>query len=221
MLHVVADAIDMSRLIVVQYVDFRTGYREAIEGVVKFSAKGESLDVTRNIRLATPADFRKSGYEPGIGDDLDAAQITDMAPYLARSLSRKGGYVAATDISASVKFTAVAEPWIYCTSIAPTWSYGAGSLGALKREFAESKGGDATITAIDNPSQFARQLGIELALIVEVGKDFKEDYVMGLLDQQLARRVCGLWTLPPIDTVLWVSHGPVHYEGPTAGDRDR
>ena len=81
-LHVVAAAIDVRRLVVVRYVDFRTGYREAIEGVVKFSAKGESPDVTGNIRLATPADFRESGYEPGIVDDLDAAQQADMAPYL-------------------------------------------------------------------------------------------------------------------------------------------
>ena len=211
-LHVVAAAIDVRRLIVVQYVDFRTGYREAIEGVVKFSAKGESQDVKGNIRLATPADFRDSGYETGIVDDLDAAQQADMAPYLARKLSRKGGYVAATDISASVMFAATAEPWVYCTSIAPTRSYGAGSLGALKREFAESKGSDATITAIDNPSQFARRLGIELALSVEVNKDVEEDYMMGLRDREIARRVCGLGALPPIDTVLWVSHGPVHYE---------
>ena len=211
-LHVVAAAIDVRRLVVVRYVEFRTGYREAIEGVVKFSAKGESPDVTGNIRLATPADFRESGYEPGIVDDLDAAQQADMAPYLARNLSRKLGYVAATDISASVMFAAAAEPWVYCASIAPTRSYGVGSLGALKREFAESKGSDAAITAIDNPRQFARRLGIELALSVEVGKDVKEDYGMGLLDREFARRECGLGALPPIDTVLWVSHGPVHYE---------
>ena len=211
-LHVAAAAIDVRRLVVLRYVDFRTGYREAIEGVVKFSAKGESPDVKGNFRLATPADFRESGYEPGIDDDLDAAQQADMAPYLARNLSRKGGYVAATDISASVMFAAAAEPWVYCASVAPARSYGAGSLGALKREFAVSKGSDAAITAIDNPRQFARQLGIELALGVEVGKDVEEDYMMGLLDRELARRVCGLGALPPIDTVLWVSHGPVHYE---------
>jgi len=209
---VVAAAIDMRRLVVVRYVDFRTGCHEAIEGVVKFSAKGESPDVTGNIRLATPADFRESGYEPGIVDDLDAAQQADMAPYLARNLSRKGGYVAATDISASVMFAATAEPWVFCASIAPTRSYGMRSLGALKREFAESKGSDPAITAIDDPHQFARQLGIELALGVEVGKDVEEDYIVGLLDREDARRMCGLGTLPPIDTVLWVTHGPVHYE---------
>ena len=132
-LHVEALTIDLRRLFVVRYVDFRTGYLEAVGGVVKFSAKGESPDVKSNIRLATPADFRKSGYEPGIADDLDAAQQADMAPYLARHLSRKGGYVAANDISASAKFTATEEPWVYCVSIAPTRSYGAGSLGVLKK----------------------------------------------------------------------------------------
>ena len=113
-----------------------------------------------------PPTSGESGYEPGIVDDLDAAQQADMAPYLARNLSRKRGYVAATDISASVMFAAAAEPWVYCASIAPTRSYGVGSLGALKREFAESKGSDAAITAIDNPRQFARRLGIELALSI-------------------------------------------------------
>ena len=83
---------------------------------------------------------------------------------------------------------------------------------ARSREFAESKGSDAAITTIDNPRQFAQRLGIELALSVEVGKDVEEDYMMELLDREFARRVCGLSALPPIDTVLWVSHGPVHYE---------
>ena len=55
-------------------------------------------------------EVRESGYEPGIVDDLDAAQQADMAPYVARNLSRKRGYVAATDISASVMFAAAAEP---------------------------------------------------------------------------------------------------------------
>ncbi len=31
---------------------------------MKFSAKGESPDVKRSIRLATPSNFRESGYEP-------------------------------------------------------------------------------------------------------------------------------------------------------------
>ena len=211
-LHVEAPDIDLRRLVVERYVDFRTGYPEAVGGIVKFSAKGESPDAKRNIRLATPADFRERGYEPGIADDLDAAQQADMAPYLARRLSRKGGYVAANDISASATFAAMEEPWIYCASTAPTRSYGAGSLGALKDEFAESKGSDAAITAIDNPQLFARRLGVELALSVEVGRDVKDNYAMGMLDREIARRVCGLDALPPVDAVVWVNHGPVHYE---------
>ena len=211
-LHVKAAAIDLRCLVVVRYVDFRTGYPETVGDVVKFFAKGESPDVKGNIRLATPADFRESGYEPGISDDLDAAQQADMAPYLARYLSRKGSYVAANDISASATFAATEEPWVYCASIAPTRSYGAGSLGALKNEFAESKGSDAAITAIDDPRLFARRLGVELALAVEVGRDVEGNYAMEMLDRELARHVCGLNSLPPVDTVVWVNHGPVHYE---------
>ena len=33
-----------------------------------------------------------------------------------------------------------------------------------------------------------------------------------LLGPGLAQRVCGLDALPQVDTVVWVSHGPVHYE---------
>lgn len=211
-LYVEAPTVDLRRLVVVGYVDFRPGYREEIGGVVKFSKKGESPDEKRNLRLATPADFRESGYEPGIADDLDAAQRADMAPYLARQMTRKGSYVSAADISASVMFAATAEPWVYCASIAPTWSYGAGALRALKREFAESKGSDSVITAIDNPRLFARQLGIEFALGAEVGKDTEDDLIMRFLGPGLAQRVCGLDALPQVDTVVWVSHGPVHYE---------
>lgn len=111
-------------------MDFRTGYREPIKGVVRFSKKGESPEEKRNIRLATPADFREKGYEPGIADDLDAAERGDVAPYLARLMSRNGAYVSAADLSASVVFAAPEEPWIYCTSIAPIWGLGAGVLGA-------------------------------------------------------------------------------------------
>ena len=207
-----APTVDLRRLLVVSYVDFRSGYREAIRGVVKFSRKGESPDAKRNLRLATPADFRESGYEPGIADDLDAAQRADMAPYLAGQMNRKGGYVSTADFSATAKFVAGAEPWVYCASIPPIWSCDPGALEALRREFAESKGRDSVITAIDNPRLFARQLGIELALGVEVGKDTEDDLIMSFLGPGLAQRVCGLDALPQVDTVVWVSHGPVHYE---------
>ena len=210
--YVEAPSIDLRRLVVVRYVDFRTGCRGEIGGVVKFSRKGESPDVTSNIRLATPSDFRENGYEPGIADSLDGAQEADMGPYLASILSREGRYVDATAISATAKFAATGEPWVYCASIASTGSFGAGFLGELQDEFAESKGCDAAITAIDNPPQFARRLGIEFALSVEVGRDDEDDYVMGMLDREFARRVCGLDALPPVDTVVWVNHGPVHYE---------
>ena len=210
-LYVEAPTVDLRRLVVVGYVDFRPGYREVIGGVVKFSKKGESPDDKRKLRLATPANFRESGYEPGIADDLDAAQRADMAPYLAGQMTRKGSYVSTADFSATAKFVAAAEPWVYCASIAPTWSYGAGALGALKREFAKSKGSAMVITAIDDPRLFARRLGIELALGVEVGKDTEDDLMMRFLGPGLARRVCGLNALPPVDTVIWVSHGPVHY----------
>ena len=140
-----------------------------------------------------------------------------MAPYMARLMSRNGVYVSATDFSASAMFTATEEPWIYCTSIAPTRSYGA---GALKREFSDSKGRDAALSAIDNPRLFARHLGIELALGVEVGRDVADDYVRSLLDPKFARQACGVDALPPVDTVVWVTHGPVHLRGSAAGDRD-
>ena len=207
-----APSADLRRLVVVAYVDFRTGYREAIKGVVRFSKRGESPEEKRNLRLATPADFRQKGYEPGIADDLDSAERGDVAPYLARVMSRKGAYVSATDFSASVMFAATEEPWIYCTSIAPIWSYSAGALGALKKEFTDSKGSDAVVTAIDSPRLFAKRLGIELALGVEVGRDVVDDCVRSLLDPEHARRACGVDALPRADTVVWVTHGPVHYE---------
>lgn len=211
-LHVEAPTIDLRRLIVVRYVDYRTKFREAIRGVVKFSRKGKSPDVTCNIRLATPADFREGGYEPGIADDLDAAQRADMAPYLARHLSRTAFYVPANAISASATFAATEEPWLYCTSIAPNRSYGARSLSTLKNEFAESKGSEPTITAIDKPQLFATQLGVELALGVEVGRHVEDNYAKLLVDRELARRVCCLDASPSVDMVVWVDHGPVHYQ---------
>ena len=81
-----------------------------------------------------------------------------------------------------------------------------------KNEFAESKGSDAAITAIDNPRLFARRLGIEFALGVDVGRDIEDNYIMELLDREFTRRVCDLDALPAVDSVVWVNHGPVHYE---------
>ena len=207
-----APLVDLRRLVVVAHVDFRAGYRDTIKGVVRFSKKGESPEEKCNLRLATPADFREKGYEPGIADDLDAAERGDMAPYLAKLSLRNGAYVPATAFSASAMFTATEEPWIYCTSIAPTWSCGAGSLGALKREFSDSKGRDAEVSAIEKPQLFARHLGFELALGVQVGRDVADDYARTLLDPEFARQACGVDALPPVDSVVWVTHGPVHYE---------
>ena len=103
--------------------------------------------------------------------------------------TRPGYAIYSSNISASVTFAETGEPWTYCASIAPTWSYGAGSLGTLKNEFAESKGSDAAITAIDNPRLFARRLGIEFALGVDVGRDIEDNYMMELLNREFTRRV--------------------------------
>ena len=68
---------------------------------------------------------------------------TELAtPTLAKHLFRNGGYVSAADILASVTFAWTAEPWVYCTSVAPTWSCVAGALEALNSEFSESIGND-------------------------------------------------------------------------------
>ena len=211
-LFVEAPEIDLQRIVVVRYVDIRKGYRAPVDGILKFSKSGESLAETNIVRLITPKSFREEGYEPGIADDFDAALKGDMAPYVASYVSRTGSFLSANDISVSTKFTAENEPWVFSTSIAPTLSPGGDSLGALRREFEKSKGKDAIITAIDDPDQFAAQLGIEAALHIENGRDLKHNSFKHLIDLRFARLICGLESLPRVDTLVWVNHGPIHYE---------
>ena len=197
------------RLVVVQFVDFRTGHRERTAGVVKCSADGESPDATGSIRLATPADFRERGYETGIADDLDAAGRADVAPFLAATLSGRGRYVTAADIRATATLASPDEPWIYCTSMQPGRHSDAASL---KGTFAGSKGPDAVTTAIDDPGAFATRLGIEFALEIEVGTHVRDGYGLEPFYNELARRACGLPALPSAEAMVRVYHGPVHYE---------
>ena len=196
------------RLVVVQFVDFRTGPREETAGVVKFSAAGESLDATGSIRLATPADFRERGYEPGIADDLDAAARADAAPYLAATLSRSGSHVAAADIRATATLASPNEPWIYCTSMQRDRRWDAGTA---KESFAASKGRDAVTTAIGDPGAFATRLGIEFALGIEVGTHVRDGGLEQFRIEQV-RRALGLAAMPSAEAMVRVYHGPVHYE---------
>ena len=194
--------------------EYRFSYRISSAGrrLLKFAKRGESLAETITVRLATPRCFHTGGYEPGIADDLDAAQEADMAPYVASYLSRRGNLVSERDISASTIFTAESEPWLFGTSLVPTQGVGEGSLEALKKEFEESKGVDAGNTAIDDPDQFAMRLGIEAVLSIEDGQEFRSNFGKHLFDMQLAKLICRLEVLPITNSLVWLDHGPDHYQ---------
>ena len=196
----------------IRKVDFRKKHSEAVNHVVKFTKYGESVDATEYLRLAMPEDYRKRGYERGISDELDASLQADMTPYFARHMSEKGFALVTRNLEVSTVFSSYNEPWLYCASCINNRSNRDGSLESLRRKFTESKGEDSVVSAIEDADQWAKQIGIEFASGVELDKHIKDDCARLVIGLSLIEKMTGINTLPWVDMIVWVEHGPVCYE---------
>ena len=156
---------------------------------VRFSESQYAIPDSVNIRLRTAAYYRdwEESDGCGIGDSEEATlrRNTDLA-----TVQREGGQ---TPISGAhlvqTTLTHRKECWILCTSIAPTLSTGMDGMRASL-----CWGYDAA-TLIADPSQFAKQLGI--------------DFGNTLRPSDLEHPGPTWWTLLPR---VFVDHGPVVYE---------
>ena len=176
-------------LIVVRRLDYRSRRVRGVGDVVVFSKPRFAAFRTPRLQLATPRYYREhEELEEDIRDRHDGTLTKDATPW-ART-------IAGPSARAEVLFASTREPWVYCAS-----HYHLNSeLRDLKAEFA--KCGYTAVTAIPDPNAFARWLGIEFALTLDKMNDVR------------------LWTpdrityarCPDIDTVVFVHHGPVHYE---------
>ena len=113
------------------------------------------------LRLATPAYYRKREHPDSTPTDQHDGYLTKDATPWARDLALRTAGSIIHDLRASVTFSSSPdEPWIYCTSIAPA------SNAETERLRARFPRYDA-ITSIMDADAFAMQLGIDFAITVD------------------------------------------------------
>ena len=161
--------------------------------VVRFSQSEYAIPNSGNIRLRTTAYYREWEENDGcgIGDSEEATlrRNSDFATF-----QREAGQIPISGAHhIQLTLTHRKECWVLCTSIAPTSRTEKDSMRASVCQ------GYDTATLITDPSEFAKQLGIDF------GNALRPSDVEG--PGQI------LWTFRP---EVFVDHGPVVYtESPT------
>ena len=182
-------------------VDFsRTPFSETPTSIVKFSERQYAIPHSQRVKLATPSHYRdiEEVASNGIGDSLEAIykRETDMSTFQKET----GQELVQGAEHVSVKLTYEAECWMFCASIVPKLN--------TSREMEKLRESlDVTYdcwTSITNPSEFAKQLGI----------DFGNSFKPNLLHQPGPI----WWQLKP---VVFVKHGPVIYTDQVSKEIER
>ena len=161
--------------------------------VVKFSESQYAIHRSKTLRLGTPAYYRDMEEQGacGIGDSMEGTHIqeTDFATFLREYEQPVGtGYE-----HASVRATNRRDCWIFSTSIAST------SQTEMEKMRSSICPSYDSATSIENPSLFAKQLGVEF------GNAINEGFVQ---HPRPSRRVRTL--------LVTVDHGPVVYAESTS-----
>ena len=156
--------------------------------VVRFSESQYAIPNSLNIRLRTTAYYRdwEEGDGCGIGDLEEATfrRNTDLATF-----QREAGQIPISGAHhVRTIFTHRKECWVLCSSIAPTSLTGMDGM-----RMSVCQGYDAA-TLIADPSQFAKQLGIDFGSVLRPS------------DVEGPGRI--LWEWRPL---VLVDHGPVEY----------
>ena len=187
-------------VVLVTFVDFRERRLTTGGRLVRFNRKEDSPEVTGKILLRTPGFYQK---QEG-GDELDGAVSVDYSRVMSDQLGKGGMSIPDGSLSATAVFSWMYEPWLYCTSVAPK---DRASAEKLERRFSKEKGPDASVAVIEDRTLFARQLGVDMALGIDTGRDTR---INGI---QLVRRHA--WAVAfggrTVDALVEVFHGPVAY----------
>lgn len=186
--------------ILVFKVDYRPITAQTIGDVVVFTKPKYAPERSDDIQLGTPRYYRdREDLDPGIQDPHDGT-LTLNSTQWARSIV--GGTV-----QAQVTFSSESEPWVYCGAHYRT----IGEIRRLRKLFAQEHQ-YSIATQIHDPSAIAIWLGIEFALCFNKSKHV----ALNQVDRNVYKRSSystNLWEgTRPIDTVIRVYHGPVHYE---------
>lgn len=187
-------------LLHVHRLDYRPRGASEVGDVVVFSEPRHAAYQTKCLQLATPAHYREDEeLGKGIRDVHDGTLTKDSTRWA------KTVVPAGTVTSSRVSFGASSEPWIYCACHYKLNH----ELSRLRQHFADRY---KAATTIRDPNAFAIWLGIDFALNLDKTTDVR----LGALEQigyALSSYNTSLWPgSGPIDTVVHVYHGPVHYE---------
>ena len=184
------------------------GCMTAAQGqLVKLSERRFAPCRARELRLATPAHYRRSeGVDPDIADPHDGLLTKDATPLIRQELALGEPGSLVHSRTASLTYSSSPDdPWVYCTSMSPANSREATELRARFPRY------DAQ-TVIGDPASFAMQLGIDFA----IGIDKSEHVELDPVDEEAYRRsryTVSLWEGEHrLDKFLRVYHGPVVYE---------
>ena len=188
--------------ILVHRLDYRPQPAATVGNVVVFSEPSYAIRRTEKLQLATPAYYRnQEDLKTGIRDRHDGTLTKDATRWASSAM---GGPVSA----AHVAFASSGEPWVYCASHYATDS----ELRQLRSDFRAAPYGYASATRIDDPEAFAVWLGVNFAMALDKTADVTLDPDH---ESYYARSsyTTSLWDgSRPIDTFVYVYHGPVHYE---------
>lgn len=189
--------------ILVHRVDYRSGFSPSIGKVVKFSKRCYAPCRAEKLWLATPSYYRdQENLPPGIADPHDSTVKKNTTPWM-RNRFPYGS------IEAEAVFMSSREPWVYCASHLPPHR----EYREIKFKFSNEYGYDAA-TEIKDVDAFAMWLGTDFALQIDKDKHLK----LEILDMWKYWESSCFTDLGKqegvqnIDTVVWVHHGPVHYE---------
>ena len=189
-------------LILMHNLDHRSPRAPAVGNVVTFSEPAYAAFCTEKLQLATPAFYRdQEDLKPGIGDRNDGALTKDATRWADEVIP--AGEVTLSELT----FVSSREPWIFCAAHYRNDR----EFRRLRDHFAAEY--DYTVaTGIADVDGFATWLSIDFAL----GLDRTADVQRSGLDEicyaasHYSTSLCE--GSNPIDTVVRVYHGPVHYE---------
>ena len=184
---------------------------EPSQGIVKFSPRRFSLVTYRSLQLGTPEYYR--GYEgegSGIQDRDEAVYEESLHSFFGKynpeavamlgtwSQTVSAGKTMLTceiTVSGSVTYQ-VNGSWLYCTSLHPR--------STSERALMQSEFDGDCMTALGEPSTFARELGSAAAQMSPGPEVSREEWFHQLQHEMLRSRT-------PFQRIVYVCHGPVIY----------
>ena len=163
------------------------------------------------IQLATPSYYHEGGPENNsefIADNLEGRHIERLNWRSRGSRAMETFKQNSSALLPGLRYNLKAEMtrerndfWMYCTSIDPNTSYGRNKQ--VKHLFPDY----SFMTGIENPSEFAKQLGRNVAKQIELDEDLKCDNSSLHILTSFSRRESEFMG----NFLIYVNHGPVIY----------